>query len=102
MIGVSSTAKLEINMSKPRLVLVHCSNGIRPNAKRRDHGSSFKPWVIQGGAPARSVPGGESSREAALKLIELGFLVFQMNNLAFLEATIRVLDACNGIANQLD
>jgi hypothetical protein len=45
---------------------------------------------------------GESSREAALKLIELGFLVFQMNNLAFLEATIIVLDACNGIVDQLD
>jgi hypothetical protein len=88
-------------MSKPRLVLVHCSNGIRPKAKHRRHGSSFQPLVIQGGAPARFVPG-ESSREAALKLIELGFLVLQMNNLAFLEATIIVLDACNGIVDQLD
>jgi hypothetical protein len=88
-------------MSKPRLVLVHCSNGIRPKAKHRHHGSSFQPLVIQGGARARSVPG-ESSREAALKLIELGFLVFQINNLAFLEASIRVLEACNGIVDQLD
>jgi hypothetical protein len=97
-------------MSKPRLVLVHCSNGIRPKAKHRRHGSSFQPLVIQGGAPARFVQGGgparfvpgESSREAALKLIELGFLVFQMNNLAFLQAGTSVLEACNGIVDHLD
>jgi hypothetical protein len=88
-------------MSKPRLVLVHCSNGIQPNAKLRRHGSGFQPLVIQGGAPARSVPGA-SPQEAALKLVELGFLVFQMNNLAFLEATMIVLEACNGIVDQLD
>jgi hypothetical protein len=101
MIVVSSTAKLEINMLKPRLVLVHCSNGLRPKAKQRRQGSSFQPLVIEGGAPAKSVPA-ESSREAALKLIELGFLVFQINNLAFLEASLGVLEACNGIVDQLD
>jgi hypothetical protein len=38
---------------------------------------------------------GESSWEAALKLIDLGFLISQVNYLAFLQASITVLDAYN-------
>ena len=79
-------------MSKPRLQLIHCSNGIRPGAKQR--GRSFRPLVIRGGALARSAPR-ESSWEAALELINLGLLVSHVNYLAFLQTSITVLDACN-------
>jgi hypothetical protein len=84
----------EWDMSKPRLLLIHCSNGIRPRAKHRQHGRSFRPFVIHGGARARSVPR-ESSWEAALKLIDLGFLIFHVNCLAFLQASTTVLEAHN-------
>ena len=66
-------------MSKPSLQLIHCSNGIRPGAKRRQNGGGFRPLVIPGGV--RSVPG-ERSWEAALELIGLGFLVCYANYLA--------------------
>jgi hypothetical protein len=75
-------------MSKPSLQLIHCSNGIRPGAKRRQNGRSFRPFVIHEGV--RSVPG-ERSWEAALELIDLGFWVFYGNYLAFLEASTTVL-----------
>jgi hypothetical protein len=81
-------------MSKPRLLLIHCANGIRPGAKHRRHGRSFRPLVIHGGARARPVPRG-SSWEAALKLIDLGLLISHVNYLAFLQASITVLDAHN-------
>jgi len=66
-IAASSTTNLEIDMSKPRLLLIHCSNGIRPGAKHRRRGRSFRPLVIHGGARARSAPR-ESSWEAAFEL----------------------------------
>jgi hypothetical protein len=91
---VSSTTNLEIDMSKPRLLLIHCSNGVRPAAKHRQRGHSFRPLVIHGGARARSVPR-ESSWEAALELINLGFLISHGNYLAFLQASITVLEAYN-------
>jgi hypothetical protein len=78
-------------MSKPRLQLIHCSNDIRPGAKRRQHARGFRPLVIQGGARARSVGG--SSSETALELVGLGFLISHANYLAFLEASITVLGA---------
>jgi hypothetical protein len=93
-IAVSSTTNLEIDMSKPRLLLIHCSNGVRPGAKHRQRGRSFRPLVIHGGARARSVPR-ESSWEAALELINLGFLISHGNYLAFLQASITVLEAYN-------
>jgi hypothetical protein len=79
-------------MSKPSLQLIHCSNGIRPGAKRRQNGRSFRPFVIHEGV--RSVPG-ERSWEAALELIDLGFWVFYGNYLAFLEASTTVLGGPN-------
>jgi hypothetical protein len=79
-------------MSKPRLRLVHCSNGIRPGAKRRQHDRRFRPLVIQGAARERPVPK-ETSWEAALKLIDLGFLISHVNYLAFLQASVTILDA---------
>ena len=80
--------KSGIDMSKPRLRLIHCSNGIRPGAKHRQHSHSFRPLVINGGARARSVGG--SSWEAALELVDLGFLISHANYLALLEASITV------------
>jgi hypothetical protein len=81
-------------MSKPRLLLIHSSNDIRPGAKHRQHGRSFQPVVIDGGARARSAPRA-SSWEAALKLIDLGLLVSHLNYLAFLQASMTVLEAQN-------
>jgi hypothetical protein len=81
-------------MSKPRLLLIHCSNGIRPGATHRQSGRSFRPLVIHGGARARSAQR-ESSWEAALELINLGFLISHVNYLAFLQASTTVLKACN-------
>jgi len=93
-IAVWSTTNLGIDMSKPRLQLIHCSNDIRPRAKRRQHGRSFRPLIIHGGARARSVPR-ESSWEAALKLIDLGLLISHVNYLAFSQASKIVLEAHN-------
>jgi hypothetical protein len=84
-------------MSKSRLQLIHSSNEIRPGAKRGQKGRSFRPVVIQGGAPARSVPT-KSSWEAALELINLGFLISQVNYLAFLQASVIVLETQNWTA----
>jgi len=93
-IAVSSTTNLEVDMSKPRLQLVHCSNDIRPQAKPRRHGRSFRPLVIHGGACARSVPR-ENSGEAALDLFDLGLFNFFGNYLAFLQVSRTVLEAYN-------
>src|SRR4030088_159567 len=93
-IAVSSTTNPGIDMSKPRLQLIHCSNDIPPRAKRRQHGRSFQPLVIHGGARARSAPR-ESSLETVLKLIDLGFLVHQLNYLAFLQASLTALESHN-------
>jgi hypothetical protein len=79
-------------MSKPRLRLIHCSDGIGPEAKHRQHGRSFRPTVIHGGARATSVPR-ESPWQAALELIDLGFLISHGNYLAFLQASMTVLGA---------
>jgi hypothetical protein len=83
-----------IDMSKPRLQLIHCSNDIPPRAKHRQHGRSFRPVVIHGGARARSAPR-ESSLETVLKLIDMGFLVHQLNYLAFLQASLTALESHN-------
>ena len=80
-------------MSKPRLHLIHSSNGIRREAKPRQHGRSFRPLVIDGGAQARSA--GASPWEAGLELINLGFLISHVNYLAFLEASNIVLGVHN-------
>jgi hypothetical protein len=80
-------------MSKTRLQLIHCSNDVRPGAKHRQHVRNFRPLVIHGGARARSVGG--NSWEAALELVELGFLIAHANYLAFLAASNTVFGAHN-------
>src|SRR5260370_17353487 len=85
MLTVSSTTNPGIDMSKPRLQLIHCSNDIPPRAKHRRHGRSFRPSVIHGGARARSAPR-ESSLETVLKLINLAFFFPHLTYLASLLA----------------
>jgi hypothetical protein len=51
--------------------------------------------VIHGGARARSVSR-KSPWEAALELIDLGFLISHGNYLAFLQTSITALEAYNG------
>jgi hypothetical protein len=94
MIALASTANLGIDMPKPSLRLIHCSNDIRPRAKHQRHGRSFRPMVIDGGAPARSAPR-ENTLETVLKLIDLGLSAFQLNYLAFLQASLTALDSQN-------
>ena len=81
-------------MSKPHLLLIHCSDDILAGTKGRQRRRSFRPLVIHGGARARSVPR-QSSWEAALELIHLGFSISHGNYLAFLQASITVLEAYN-------
>jgi hypothetical protein len=81
-------------MSKPRLQLIHCSNGIRLGGKPRHHGRSFRPLVIHGGARSKSAPR-ESAWEAALELIDLSFSISLINYRAFLQASITILEAYN-------
>jgi hypothetical protein len=79
-------------MSKPHLLLIHCSNGARPEAKHRQRGRRFRPVVIHGGARARSAPR-ESLWEAAL---ELSILVFQFPMaITLLQASMTVIEAYN-------
>ena len=80
-------------MSKPRLQLIHCSNGIRPRAKRRQNGRSFQPLVIDGGVKSALA---EHSWETALALFNLGLHVCHGNYLAFLEASMIILNDLDG------
>jgi hypothetical protein len=79
-------------MSKPRLRLIHFSNGVRPGAKHRRRRRSFRPFVIDGGSRAKSVPS-ESPWESALELINLGFLISHSNYVAFLQSSMTALEA---------
>jgi len=79
-------------MSKPSLQLIYCSNGMRPGAKRRLNGRSFRPLVIDGGV--KSAPG-QHSWETALELFNLGLHVCHGSFLAFLEASMIILNNLN-------
>ena len=84
---------LGIDMSKPSLQLIYCSNGIRPGAKRRLNGRSFRPLVIDGGV--KSAPG-RHSWEIALELFDLGLHVCYGNYLALVEVSMIILNDPNG------
>jgi hypothetical protein len=90
--GVCRATNLGINVSKPSLQLVHCSNDIRPGAKRRQNGRSFRPLVIDGGVKSAPV---QHSWETALELFNLGLHVCNANYLAFLEASMIILNDLN-------
>jgi len=84
-------------MPKPSLKLIHCSNGIRPGARRRQSSDGFRPFVIPGGM--LSIPG-EPSWQTAFHLIGLGFLFSYANYLAFLEAGMSGLTGSNRIDHE--
>ena len=84
-------------LQKPSLQLIHCSNGIRPGAKRSRSSGGFRPFVIPGGLP--SVPA-ERSWQPALELIGLGFLVSYANYLVLLEAGTAVLASSSRIDHE--
>jgi hypothetical protein len=90
--SLSATRNLETDMPKPRLLLIHSSDRVRRGPKHRQLGRGFRPLVILGGARARSAPA-ENAWEAALKLVDLGFLACQLNYLSFLQASLTVLEA---------
>lgn len=79
-------------MSKPSLQLIHCSDDVRPGARRRQNSDGFQPYVILGGASSVRA---EHSWEAALDLVDFGVLVCYENYLAFLEASAAVLRGLN-------
>ena len=81
-------------MPRPRLQLVHSSNGTQPGADRRLRTRGFRPSVIQGSGRAKSAPG-EISWDAPLKLINLGFLASCHNYVAFVQVGLAVLEACS-------
>ena len=81
-------------MSRPRLQLVHSSNGTQREADRRQRDRSFRPSIIQGSVQAKSAPG-DISWDAPLKLMSLGFLASCRNYMAFLQVSMAVLGACN-------
>ena len=92
LLGVSPTCRatnLGIDMSKPSLQLIHCSNSIPAGGRRRQTNRSFRPAIIDGGVKSKA---GQHPFEAALELFGLGVLVSCRNYLAFLEASMAVLN----------
>jgi len=87
-----SRDELGIDMSKPSLQLIHCSSGIRPGARRARNGRSFRPLVIDGGV--KSAPR-QHCWETALELFNLGLQVCHGGYLAFLEASMIILNNLN-------
>jgi hypothetical protein len=81
-------------MPRPRLQLVHSSNGAQPGADRRPRTRGFRPSVIQGSGRAKSAPG-EIAWDAPLKLMNLGFLASCHNYVAFVQVGLAVLEACS-------
>jgi hypothetical protein len=87
----SPTADLGIDMTKAHLHLISCSDDIEPEAMRRRRGRSFQLSVIDGGKRAIDAPG-EKFWETMLDLFDLGILVSQANYLAFVAASLTVIE----------
>jgi hypothetical protein len=80
-------------MSKPRLLLVHCSTILQPR-KDKSEVKNFRPFLIRGrdrGTPDLKA----SSWELAFRLAELGMLVSSRNYLALLQASMVVITGAN-------
>jgi hypothetical protein len=78
-------------MSKARLRLILCSDDIGPEARRRRSDRSFRPSVIDGGKRPIAAPAGDPW-QALLALFDLGVLVSRTNYLAFVAASLAVLE----------
>jgi hypothetical protein len=95
LLGVSPSCRatnVGIDMSKPSLQLIHCSNSIPAGAKRRHAKRSFRPEIIDGGVKSAT---SEHPWETALELFGVGVLVAWGNYLALLEASTTVLNGSN-------
>jgi hypothetical protein len=87
-------------MSKPRLQLVHSSKGAQPAAAFRQRDRGFRPSVIKGGRASSAL--GASPWEAGFELINLGFLASCRSYLAFVQASVAVLEACSVTDSRID
>jgi hypothetical protein len=87
-------------MSKPCLLLIHCSNVLR---RRKDKCavSNFRPLVIHGGGRATSDLKA-SSWELAFQLAELGLLISNRNYIAVLQASLALVTGANSDWQRLD
>jgi hypothetical protein len=90
-VAITEPQDPEIDMSKVRLHLICCSGGIEPEVVHRRRGRSFQLSIIDGGKRATAAPG-EKLWEATLNLFDLGILVAQVNYLAFVAASLTVLE----------
>jgi hypothetical protein len=93
-------ANPEIDMPKPKLLLVRCSSNGRPKTKYGQHGN-FRPWVIKGEARARPLPTGIST-EVALQLADFGLLVFYISYFALLRASLTLQSMAYAPPNRAD
>jgi hypothetical protein len=87
-------------MSKPHLLLIHCSNVIRGRKDKRAV-KNFRPLVVHG---AGRVPPDlkASSWELAFQLAELGMLISSRNYVAVLQASIAFITGANSDWQRLD
>jgi len=79
-------------MSKPSLRLVCSSNGTQPGTLGRRRSRGFEPLVIQGGRASSALE--ENVWEAGLELVHLGLLASCRNYVAFVQASMTVLELC--------
>jgi hypothetical protein len=80
-------------MSKPRLLLVHCSTIFQPR-KDKSEIKHFRPLLIRGSD--RETPDLKaSSWELAFQLAELGMLVSSRNYLALFQASMVFITSAN-------
>ena len=87
-------------MSRPRLRLVHSSKDAQLGVVHRQRDRNFQPSVIKGGRANSALAAGPW--EAGFELINLGFLASCRSYLAFLQASVAVLEACNPTGSHCD
>jgi len=78
-------------MSRPHLLLNHCSNKTRTRKGSKPHGGSFRPRVIDR-LDRSATEIGECSGMFAFRLIELGLLISDRSYAVLLQAS---LACCN-------
>jgi hypothetical protein len=87
-------------MSKPRLLLIHCSNITQPR-KDKSEVKNFRPLLIRGRDRGTSDLKA-SSWELAFQLAELGMLASNRNYLALLQASMAVVTGANSVWRRID